>query len=243
MKPSLPKPPVSSPRPLPPAPDSVLVAIAGEPVRLDHSGAALVPAHQALVVADLHCEKASAMAGRGGHLPPYDTRATLALVHALCARYRPRRLIFLGDSFHDGDGPNRLDDNDLESIFALARGRQLIWVTGNHDPALPDTLPGTVVDEVHLGALALRHRPEPGVDGEIAGHLHPAARLRTRVRRIRRKCFIADERRLILPAIGAFTGGLDVTDPAFGELFDGERFAVWMIAGQGLYRLPGHQVS
>lgn len=196
------------------------MAVNGEPTVMRASGALWLPAHRALIVADLHFEKGSAYAMRGQLLPPYDTRETLARLEKEVAATMPERLIFLGDSFHDGAAEDRLDGDDAARLAALADGRRLIWVVGNHDADGPRRLPGEIIDEMVLGALLLRHEPEAGPRaGEVSGHLHPAARVAGRGGRVRRRCFLTDGGRVVLPAFGAYAGGLNVKDEAFAGLF------------------------
>jgi DNA ligase-associated metallophosphoesterase len=192
-------------------------------VMLRGSGALWLEIERTLVVADLHFEKGSSYAARFGQmLPPYDTRETLDRLDREIAALSPARLIFLGDSFHDGNGEQRLAADDAERLRGLARGRELVWAVGNHDEDGPRTLPGEVIDEATILGLVLRHEPKSGPQpGEVAGHLHPAARVSSGRSSVRRRCFVTDGSRLILPAFGAYTGGLNVLDRAFSGLFDG----------------------
>jgi len=173
-----------------------------------------------LVVADLHFEKGSAYALRGQLLPPYDTGETLRRLEAEVAALAPRTVVFLGDSFHDGGGEARLAASDVARLQAIAAGRSLVWVVGNHDADGPRVLPGEVVDDLGLAGLILRHEPQDGHQpGETAGHLHPAARIVARGRTVRRRCFVTDGERVVLPAFGSYAGGLSVKDAAFAGLF------------------------
>lgn len=200
--------------------------IHGLDVVLRPSGALWSPAHRALIVADLHFEKGSAYGARGQMLPPYDTRETLTRLEREVAVAAPDLLVFLGDSFHDAAAEARLDSEDADRLAALATGRTLAWVVGNHDADGPRGLPGEVVDTLALDALLLRHEPLPGRQpGEAAGHLHPAARVAGRGGRVRRRCFITDGERVILPAFGAYAGGLNVRDQTFAGLFAGRPVA------------------
>lgn len=198
----------------------VAMAINGHPVVMRHSGALWLPVERMLVVADLHFEKGSAYAARGQLLPPYDTGETLTRLEAEVASVSPATLVFLGDSFHDGQAEDRLSLSYADRIAALATGRTLIWAVGNHDADGPRALPGELADELTVGTLILRHEPEPGQQpGEVAGHLHPCARLVGRGRAVRRRCFATDGERLILPAFGAYAGGLNLRDRAYAGLF------------------------
>lgn len=204
----------------------VAMAVNGTEVILKTSGALHVTASDALLVADLHFEKGSAYAMRGQLLPPYDTRETLTRLEREVAACSPRLLVFLGDSFHDGAAEARLAPDDAARLAALASGRTLVWVVGNHDADGPRALPGEIIAEMTLQTLLLRHEPRPGVQpGEVAGHLHPAARIAGRGGRVRRRCFVTDGSRVVLPAFGAYAGGLNVKDPAFGPLFAGRPLA------------------
>ena len=200
------------------------VSIEGEPCVLRCSGALWVLNHRTLIAADLHLEKGSAFAARGQMLPPYDSRATLDRLEAEIDALQPAAVVLLGDSFHDSKSVARMAPDDRTRLDRLAAGRDWVWLEGNHDiAALADSveaLPGEVVETLSLGSLRLIHEPQPGVQpGEIAGHLHPAARVAAHGRGVRRPAFVTDGRRAVLPAFGAFTGGLDVRDPAIAGLF------------------------
>jgi DNA ligase-associated metallophosphoesterase len=200
----------------------------------DPSGALYWPEQSLLVVSDLHLEKGSSFAARGQLLPPYDSAVTLARLTHLIARYAPRCVVALGDSFHDGGGPARLGDEDRDNLTAMQRGRDWIWITGNHDPRPAGGIGGLFHETFTLGALTFRHLPS-GASGEIAGHLHPVARISQRGRSIRRRCFAADSTRLVMPAFGAFTGGLNVRDAAFADLFGTPSFTAHMLGDSRLY--------
>lgn len=194
------------------------IHIAGERLMLDPEGVLWWPARRLLAVADLHLEKGSSLAARGALIPPYDSRTTLDRLLPLVRRYRPARLVALGDSFHDRHGSARLAREDAARVAALAQSVELVWVLGNHDPAPPDGLPGTSTDALTEGPLTFRH-DATGRPGEISGHLHPKASIATRGKWVSRACFVADARRVLLPAFGAYTGGLDIRDPAIARLF------------------------
>jgi hypothetical protein len=196
------------------------MSVASEEVRLRPSGALWLEASRTLVVADLHFEKGSSYAARGQLLPPYDTGETLRRLEAEVADMRPERLVFLGDSFHDRRALERISGRDIERLAALARACALTWIVGNHDVDGPGALAGETADEVVIGALVLRHEPRGGVQpGEVAGHLHPSARITALGRSVRRRCFVTDGERLILPAFGSYAGGLNVRDLAFAGMF------------------------
>ncbi|MFC4166586.1 ligase-associated DNA damage response endonuclease PdeM [Teichococcus aestuarii] len=194
--------------------------LAGERLALDPAGALFWPAQQLLVLSDLHLEKGSHFAARGQLVPPYDTRETLARLAALLRRYSPAHLVFLGDSFHDAAGAARLHATDRATLLHLLAGRRVSWVLGNHDPLPPEALPGEAVEELSLGPLLFRHEGQPGArPGEVSGHFHPRAAMPTRCGPVERPCFLADARRLLMPAFGAYTGGLSITAPPVAALF------------------------
>lgn len=173
-----------------------------------------------LVVSDLHLEKGSSFASRGQMLPPYDTRATLGRIARLMDRLKPRTVVSLGDSFHDRRARVRMAEDDVALVRRLTGQCDWIWIEGNHDPAPPDDLGGRMADKLVFGPLTFRHEPTPGpVSGEVAGHLHPCARVVGRTGTVRARCFAMDETRIVMPAYGALTGGLNVLDAAFGSLF------------------------
>lgn len=195
------------------------IAVAGQTALLDLTGAMYLPEHDALLVADLHFEKGSSFARRGMMLPPYDTRETLNALSEAVFRFDPRVVIGLGDSFHDIGGPDRLGEEERKTLQDVQAGRDWIWVTGNHDRTLPDTIGGQVIEEMTLGSLTLRHEPVAGVQTEIAGHLHPVGKVVMRGRATRRRCFLTDGKRCVMPALGAYAGGLNACDAAYKPLF------------------------
>jgi DNA ligase-associated metallophosphoesterase len=188
------------------------------------SGALWLEGEGALVAGDLHLEKGSARAHRGALLPPYDTRTTLDALEAELARLPVRTLILLGDSFHDPRAARRLAPDDAARIAALAHGRTVIWIEGNHDvrkgKSALAALPGEVAEAVTLGGLRFVHEPRAGpAPGEVCGHLHPCVKVASHGRSVRRRAFLTDGDRLILPAFGAYAGGLNALDAAFHGLF------------------------
>jgi DNA ligase-associated metallophosphoesterase len=210
----------------------------------DCSGALYCHAERALLVADLHLEKGSAQAERGNLLPPYDTCETLSRLADAIDRYNPAVVIALGDSFHDARAAQRIGADDLETLSALQRTREWIWIAGNHDPEIAERGGGRVCAAVRLAGLTLRHEPAAGgVTHEIAGHLHPAAKLSMYGTTIRRPCFVGNGRRLVMPAFGAFTGGLNVLDDAFLPLFGSGGIGVWLLGQAGLYPVATRLLS
>ncbi len=227
---------LQSPRAVADMSPPVTLSVNGANLVPDLAGALYWPDESALIVADLHLEKGSSFAARGLLLPPYDTAVTLALLEGMIMRYAPRLVIALGDSFHDGRGPARVLPQDRATIAELQRGRDWVWIAGNHDPEPAPALGGVFANSLSLGLLTFRHEPtESAADGEIAGHLHPSARVAQRGRVVTRKCFAASERRMILPAFGAYTGGLNIRSRAFLRVFGALAFTAHLIGERRLY--------
>lgn len=194
-------------------------------------GALLWRERQALIVADLHFEKASAFAARGQLLPPYDSRATLDALEALVAQWQPRELWCLGDSFHDGWAGERMPAEARVRLRHLTGALRWTWITGNHDPAPAPGLGGETCAEACIDGVILRHEAQAGeTRPEISGHFHPKWRMSLRGRSVSRRCFVLGAHRLIVPAFGALTGGLDAAAPAIRALIGRE--------GQALIPIP-----
>ena len=245
---------------------AVALTFNGGELVADLSGALWWPAEKTLAFADLHFEKGSSFAVRGKLVPPYDTRATLGKMLGVILRYRPARVICLGDSFHDLEAAARMGAADTRQLKATIKTVHWTWVAGNHDPEPPEELGGEVVEDVQVGGLTFRHEAvaavseaseslqgnllreaggwedAPPVAGEISGHFHPKATVRAQGRRVTRPCFVTDGARLILPAFGAFTGGLRVTDPAIRTLFP-DGFTVHMLGREGLFSFPSDSAA
>lgn len=219
-----------------PAARGAILDVLGVSFIADLSGALFWEEQSLLVVSDLHLEKGSSFARRGVLLPPYDSAATLALLGLVVARRNPRMVIALGDSFHDRDAHNRLSTPDREAIVGMQARRDWIWISGNHDPALPSDIGGVVADEVAIGPIAFRHEPT-GAPGEIAGHLHPKARVSTRGRSMERRCFACDGERAVMPAFGAYTGGLSIRDAAFARIFQTLGFMAHVLGDNRLHSI------
>jgi uncharacterized protein len=227
------------------------ITVAGVPLVADLAGALYWPDEGALIVSDLHLEKGSAFAVRGILMPPYDTAATLEALGSVIARYAVRMVIALGDNFHDGGGPARLAATDRAQLHELQRGRDWVWIAGNHDPDPGEGIGGVFARALALGPLSFRHEPTEGgragsrgesfgescgeTFGEISGHLHPAARIHQRGRTQTRKCFATDGERLVMPAFGAFTGGLNIRNAAFLKVFGALGFTAHLIGQRRLY--------
>lgn len=215
--------PRRTPRALPPmaiVENCVEAKLGGQIVVALPEGALWIESARALIVSDLHLEKGSSFARDGQMLPPYDTHATLARVSALMQRLTPEIVVSLGDSFHDGGGPVRMSGRDRDLLQTLIGRVDWIWIEGNHDSKCAETLGGAAREALHIGALVLRHAPsKQSAPGEIAGHLHPCAKVSGRGRSVRRRCFAYDGARLVMPAFGAFTGGLNICSAPFAPHF------------------------
>jgi uncharacterized protein len=229
------------------------ITLCGENLTPDSLGALYWRARETLIVSDLHFEKGSSFAARGVMLPPYDTRTTLMRLAALVKKYTPACIISLGDAFHDREAETRMDAQDADALQALLRQTDWLWILGNHDPAPSARFVAATAHEKQIGPLIFRHEPQAGLaPGEIAGHLHPCARVAAEGRMLRRRCFAVggeDNQRLVMPALGAYTGGLNVLDAAYTPLFDS--FTAWVMGAEGVYPIgremlapdPGNVVS
>lgn len=195
------------------------IHLAGERLMLDPAGALYWPATSVLTVSDLHLEKGSSFARRGQLLPPWDTHATLDRLTLLLRRYQPRLVVALGDSFHDAEGSARLPVGEQARLRAMTEAHRFIWIRGNHDPAPPNGVGGEWLEEFTTTNLVFRHQATLGAQGEISGHHHPKAAVPARGTVVSRPCFVTDRSRIVMPAFGAYTGGLDVRDPAITRLF------------------------
>lgn len=213
--------------------------IGGVGAVLDPAGVLVLPSEQLLIVSDLHLEKGAAFARRGMMLPPYDTAATLALLERALSRHCVRRVVCLGDSFHDRRGAEAMPAMFREALAGLMVGYDWIWVSGNHDPEPPEGLGGESVETLSVAGLTLRHEPTPGAcPGEIAGHLHPVARLRGAPGQGRHACFASDGTRMILPSFGITTGGLNVLDRAFSGMFQTPVATAFVAGTSRIYPIP-----
>lgn len=189
-------------------------SFAGESWLASPLGALYWPSERALLVADLHLEKASWFARLGQLLPPYDSIATLSALAELVDRWAPRTIYCLGDSFHDRFGCDRLPAEAREMLLGLTGSTDWVWIIGNHDPGFADHCGGRLVDDVEVGGILLRHEARCEESRpEISGHYHPKLRVTVRGKRVARRCIVASPDKLILPAFGALTGGLDANHP------------------------------
>jgi DNA ligase-associated metallophosphoesterase len=214
--------------------------VAGHAMQPLPAGALYWEDERTLLVADLHLEKGAAFAALGMLLPPYDTRATLDRLTKVIDAVQPARVVALGDSFHRSDSAANLPRDDLATLLTLQRGREWFWICGNHDPHLPASIGGTVCATLTIRGVTLRHEPSPSPSSrEVAGHLHPVARIAKRGAVIRRRCFATDGNRLVMPAFGAYAGGLNVRHEAFAPLFHRHRLEAWMMGRANVYPVLG----
>ncbi|WP_421999153.1 ligase-associated DNA damage response endonuclease PdeM [Reyranella sp.] len=218
-------------------------ACAGETLQALPAGALFWPARRILAVADLHLEKGSSYAVNARKLlPRHDTRQTLAMLTALIDGLEPATVICLGDSFHDRSAIARLQEVERRTIEGLTRRTRFVWIAGNHDPAPPPVGWGEVAEEKVEGPLVFRHEARFGpAAGEVSGHFHPVAALTVRGRGLRRRCFLTDGQRLILPAFGAYAGGLNALDPAIAQLFPDDYDAL-VVGRDAVRRLSWRQL-
>lgn len=214
---------------------STCLTLGGVEFVADVSGALFHEAERLLIVADLHLEKGSAFAARRVLLPPYDTAATLARLAETVRRLAPRAIVALGDSFHDVRAGERMADADRQALADLQRGRDFLWVSGNHDPQLPAFAGGERRETIAFQGLTLRHEPLAGAGAEIAGHLHPVARVVTKSGGARRRCFVSDGVRCVMPAFGAYAGGLNIRDAAFAPLFGARPIVAHVLGRSAVY--------
>lgn len=216
---------------------------AGEGLEALPSGALHWPKRRLLAIADLHLEKGSSYAVNALKLlPRHDTRQTLSALSALIEALKPETVVCLGDSFHDRDAVARLPANERAEIERLTSRAQFVWIAGNHDPVPPPAGWGRVAVEIADSPLIFRHEAQFGpADGEVSGHYHPVAALTVRGRGLRRRCFLTDGRRVILPAFGAYAGGLNALDPAIAQLFPDDYDAL-VVGRDAVRRLSWRQL-
>ena len=223
------------------------ILLCGEALTPHPMGALYWRARETLIVSDLHLEKGSSFAERGVMLPPYDTRATLKRLGALVRKFDPALVVSLGDAFHDSHAEARMDEEDAAALEGLMDGRDWLWILGNHDPEPPARFAARTGIEAAMGPFMLRHEPKEGpAPGEIAGHLHPCARVSSEGRLLRRRCFAVGpdnngDDRLIMPAMGAYAGGLNILDEAYANLFDAP--AAWVMGAQGVYPIAHDRLA
>ncbi|MGV8840619.1 MAG: ligase-associated DNA damage response endonuclease PdeM [Bauldia sp.] len=229
----------AGPRPEPAGP---VMRVAGAELLPTPDGALWWAAERLLVVADLHFEKGSTFARRGHLLPPYDTGDTLARLALVVRRFDPRTVVALGDSFHESEAAGRLLPQHAADLAGLQRGRDWIWIAGNHDPEIGGRVGGTELTELAVGPLRFVHEPTRGAaPGEIAGHLHPVVRVVGRGGSTRRRCFAQDGARAVLPAFGAYAGGLSLFHRAFAGLF-GAELRPFVCGRDGVYAIARNKL-
>jgi uncharacterized protein len=217
------------------------ISFYGHEFVLHPCGLLIWPKENLAVVSDLHLEKASYYAQRGQFLPPYESFETLQKLSFDLEFCGIRKVIFLGDSFHDPSGFTRLDGQSKKLLEKLGEDYQLIWITGNHDKGfLPNG--AVMAEELHIQNIVFRHEAIIGAQGEISGHFHPKARFIIKGQRLNHPCFITDDQKMILPAYGTLTGGMDITHPPFDQLFRGQYCAY--ILGKGrIYAVPSPAIK
>jgi DNA ligase-associated metallophosphoesterase len=213
------------------------VLLAGREIVLDCSGAMWLPEERLLVVSDLHFEKGSHFARRGQFLPPYDTRATLDGLERLMRLCRPKTVLSLGDAFHDREAEGRMDERDAARLERLCGAAEWIWILGNHDPLPPKRFRGTAHETAEIAGLLFVHEPNDAEGWQVAGHLHPCAIAEKNGRGVRRPAFVTDGERMVMPAFGAFTGGLNVLDKAFAPVFPAS-FQAHLCGKSRVYAVP-----
>lgn len=212
------------------------IAFAGEAIALDGRGVAFLPRHSTLIVADLHLEKGSRFAAMRRPVPTLDTHDTLTRLAACIRDWRPETVVCLGDSFHDARAGLRLAAEDREALHGLCSlAKRWIWISGNHDPRPPCGLKGETLDTFTIGEIGLTHVPAPGAEPQIAGHMHPKTHVSAARRKISGACFVRGSRLLILPAFGAYTGGLSCKSPAIAALFPDETPLCYMMYQNKLF--------
>ena len=218
------------------------LTLEGEELTLDPMGAVWWARERVLIVSDLHFEKGSAFASKGVMLPPYDTRTTLRRVAVLVDRYQPQTVLSLGDAFHDRDAEARMDEEDATMLAALTQRADWQWVLGNHDPAPPARFAGNACEEWSRNGLVFRHEAlVNGRPGEISGHYHPCAKVICEGRSLRRRCFAFDGQRLIMPAMGAYTGGLNILDSAYSSIL--RKRMAYVMGRDGVYPIGENQLA
>lgn len=223
--------------------ETIDAILGGRPVRADISGALYLPDAGTLIVADLHLGKGARFAAQGTLLPPYDTQATLRSLSAAIARHRPKCVVCLGDSFDDIAGDRRLTDIEIDNLLRLTGQYEWVWVSGNHDPLPATRAGGRTEPEIEIDGILLRHEASLESEGiEISGHFHPKARVSARGRTQSRRCFVIGKRRIVMPAFGAYAGGLDVRDEAISRLFEPD-FATLVIGDRRIHRIPASRLS
>ncbi len=219
------------------------LAVAGERLTCDWAGCLFWPDEETLIVSDLHLEKGASFARRGSLIPPYDTATTLHRLAQRIAVWQPKRVISLGDSFHDETAADNLPADYATILLSLMKDRDWIWISGNHDPQPPARLGGKSAREIWIRNLVFRHEPLSGNQGgEIAGHLHPTGKIFRRNRSVRRPCFVSDGERMIMPSFGAYTGGLNIRHQAFSGLFSEDKLSAVLLGNGRVFHIAGRNL-
>lgn len=211
---------------------------------IDAMGAIYLPEQDLLIVADLHFEKGSFLSQHFSPLPRYDSRATLDKLNKLQVRYHPQTILCAGDSFHDSQSVDRLASEDFTQLTELIeRVSQWVWVLGNHDPDIPVSVPGLVVDQWHIKLqsglqVVCRHESIDDGSAEIIGHFHPKGRFTLSGRLFGGKCLLISKRRIIMPSMGQYTGGLDINDDAILTLIPESARQAYLLYQGKVFALP-----
>jgi len=201
------------------------IKFAGHDFELHFGGCLYWPLKQMLIVSDLHFEKGSSYASRGVFLPPHDTHETLSRLSGICDGLKPKTILFLGDVFHDRKALERIADKDRDVLMRLLVVHDVIWVEGNHDS----------------GGVIFNHIAEDGVVQEISGHYHPSVKFSHKEQKVRRPCFVHSDDKIILPSFGAFTGGLDITDPIYNSIFT-DKFDIYALGHKNVHPVKQNKV-
>ncbi|MGI9379091.1 MAG: ligase-associated DNA damage response endonuclease PdeM [Methyloligellaceae bacterium] len=210
----------------------------------DHSGALYWREEETLIFSDLHLEKGSSLARRSSLLPPFDSDHSLERLKTAIARYSPHCVILLGDSFHDIQGLRTISEANRRTLNLLQQGRDWIWINGNHDPEIPAEFGGEVHGQLTLGNIDFRHEPQQVIERfEVSGHLHPVAIVARKGRRLRRRCFIANNQRIVMPAFGAYTGGLSIQDSAFQPYFANAEVEIRILGRDQVYPVRSRDLA
>lgn len=216
------------------------INVRGEAFICDWDGCLYWREQELLVVSDLHLEKGSSFARKGIMVPPYDTGETLVRLAERIKHWRPKTIISLGDSFHDEDAHERVPQQYWDQLRGMMLGVNWIWISGNHDPTLPADLGGTFAHEIAIGQISFRHEPQQGeAKGEIAGHLHPKGKINRRFKSVTRPCFVSDGKRLIMPAFGAYTGGLNIRHKAFKGMLNEASLSAVLLGNKRVFHIAG----
>ncbi len=219
---------------------AMLINCAKHQLLLDASGALIWPKHKLLVVSDLHFEKGSYFASRGSLIPQYDSRKTLSRLTDLISRYQPQKIVCLGDSFHDLSAWLRFSEAEKRDLASLVAGKhEWIWVLGNHDPDIPEALGGTKMTRLVLDDVLLCHEPEPQhrVTFQVFGHFHPKLTKRVVRHKMTGRCFVLNATSLVLPAFGAYAGGLNIDEAPLNTLFNRRTRKAYLIYEDKLHRV------